>query len=138
VRIFSFRADMRVNEDDIYQDRILAHYEEPFHRGHCPQATHAYEDDNPLCGDVVRVELQVGEDGTIQDAYFAGDGCCISQAAASILMEQINGKSLDDVKHFSAQDMLALFGAKLTPNRQKCCLLCWRVLQTAVYAPVNS
>jgi nitrogen fixation NifU-like protein len=127
----------RVNDDDIYQDRILAHYEEPFHRGQCPQATHAHEDDNPLCGDMVRVELHVGDDGSIQDAYFNGDGCCISQAAASMLIEEINGKSLDEVKHFSAQDMLTLFGAKLTPNRQKCCLLCWRVLQSAIYAPLG-
>lgn len=124
-----------MNEDDIYQERILAHYEEPFHRGHCPRATHVHEDDNPLCGDVVRVELEI-EDGNVRDAYFGGDGCCISQAAASMLMENIHGKPLADVKHFSAQDMLTLFGVKLTPNRQKCCLLCWRVLQSAIYAPV--
>ncbi len=46
-------------EDELYQQRILDHYEEPFHRGRCPQATHAHEDENPLCGDVVRVELLV-------------------------------------------------------------------------------
>ena len=79
-------------EDELYQERILDHYEEPFHRGHCPAATHAHEDENPLCGDVVRVELAIDADGTIRDAYFDGDGCCISQASASMLVERIDGK----------------------------------------------
>ena len=122
-------------EDELYQERILEHYEEPYHRGHCRQPTHAHEDDNPLCGDVVRVELAVDAAGRIGEAYFNGDGCCISQAAASMLVEQIEGKSVEEVKKFQAQDMLDLFGAKLTPNRQKCCLLSWRVLQSAIYSP---
>jgi nitrogen fixation NifU-like protein len=123
-------------DDELYQERILDHYEEPFHHGLCPGATHAHEDENPLCGDVVRVELAIEPDGTIRDAYFAGEGCCISQASASLLMERMSGKRVEDVKRFSADDMLELFGARLTPNRQKCCLLSWRALQTAIYSPV--
>ncbi len=127
----------RMNDNDMYEGRIRDHYEQPFHRGPCPQVTHAHEDDNPMCGDMVRVELHVGDDGRIQDAYFTADCCKVSLAAASMLIEKINGKSLDEVKHFSAPDMLALYGARLTPNRQKCCLLCWRVLQSAIYAPLS-
>ena len=98
----------RLVDDELYQDRILDHYEEPFHRGHCPAATHAHEDENPLCGDVVRVELAIEPDGTIRDAYFDGDGCCISQASASMLIEQIDGKRVDDVKDFTAAGHAAL------------------------------
>jgi nitrogen fixation protein NifU and related proteins len=127
---------MQASEDELYQERILDHYEEPFHRGHLPVATHAHEDDNPLCGDVVRMELAI-DDGVIRDAYFSGDGCCISQASASMLVEKISGKTIDEVKSMTAGDMLELFGAKLTPNRQKCCLLAWRVLQQAMYSPVS-
>jgi nitrogen fixation NifU-like protein len=123
-------------EDDLYQERILDHFEEPFHRGRCLAATHAHEDDNPLCGDFVHVDLAIDE-GQVGEAWFDGDGCCISQAAASMLMERIQGRSTDEIKQFTAGDMLALFGAKLTPNRQKCCLLCWRVVQAALYAPVK-
>ena len=123
--------------DDIYQERILEHYEEPFHRGSCPHATHGHEDDNPLCGDVVRMELRLDPTGRVADAWFNGDGCCISQASASMLVERIEGSTVEDVKQFSATDMLDLFGAKLTPNRQKCCLLCWRVLQAALYSPLD-
>jgi nitrogen fixation protein NifU and related proteins len=67
-----------------------------------------------------------------------GDGCCISQAAASMLVENITGKLVGELKEFSTKDMLELFGARLTPNRQKCCLLSWRVLQQALYSPLES
>jgi nitrogen fixation NifU-like protein len=128
---------MSVDEEELYQEHILDHYEDPFHRGHLPAATHVHEENNPLCGDVVRIELQLGPDGKIVDAFFTGQGCVISQASASMLLEQMQGKSVDDVKRFSAQEMLKLYGARLTPNRQKCCLLSWKVLQSAVHSPVD-
>jgi nitrogen fixation protein NifU and related proteins len=124
------------NEQEVYQEHILDHYEDPYHRGHCQGATHAHEDDNPLCGDVIHVELQIDDQDRIRAAWFDGDGCCISQASASMLMEKIEGLAVEDLKKFTAQDMLALFGARLTPNRQKCCLLSWRVVQAAVHAPI--
>jgi nitrogen fixation NifU-like protein len=125
-------------DDELYQERILDHYEEPFHRGHCPNATHAHQGENRLCGDVVRLELAIDADGAIRDAWFDGDGCCISQAAASMLVERICGRKVEELKNFSAEDMLQLFGARLTPNRQKCCLLAWRTAQAALYAPLDS
>jgi nitrogen fixation NifU-like protein len=129
---------MPTDEEELYQEHILDHYEDPFHRGHLATATHVHEENNPLCGDVVRIELQLCPDGKIKDGYFTGQGCVISQASASMLLEEMQGKTVDDVKRFSAQDMLKLYGARLTPNRQKCCLLSWKVLQSAVHSPVNS
>lgn len=123
--------------DDIYQERILDHYEQPYHRGRLPRATHAHQDDNPLCGDFVHVDLTIGPEGKVQEAWFQGDGCCISQAAASMLMEAIEGRDVEELKRFTPEQMLELFGPKLTPNRQKCCLLAWRVVQAALYAPVG-
>jgi nitrogen fixation protein NifU and related proteins len=125
------------NEVELYQEHILDHYEDPFHRGTLPAATHSHEEKNPLCGDVVRIDLRLDENGKIADCYFSGDGCVISQASASMLLEEMLGKTVDEIKHFSAQDMLELYGARLTPNRQKCCLLSWKVLQSAVHSPVN-
>ena len=127
---------MPSSEDELYQEHILEHYEDPYHRGQCAHATHSHEDDNPLCGDVVRIDLAVDPQGKIQEVYFDGDGCCISQAAASMLVEHFDQKTIDEIKQFTAEDMLRLFGAKLTPNRQKCCLLSWRVLQAAIYSPL--
>lgn len=124
-------------EEEIYQDHVMDHYEDPYHSGHCIDATHMHEDDNPLCGDVIHVELKIDADGKVKEAWFSGDGCCISQASASMLMEKIEGRTVEEVKAFTAAEMLDLFGARLTPNRQKCCLLSWRVVQQAVHSPVK-
>ncbi|MBI1901544.1 MAG: iron-sulfur cluster assembly scaffold protein [Planctomycetia bacterium] len=121
-------------EDDVYQEHVLDHYESPYHRGRCGGATHAHEDDNPMCGDRVHVDLRI-ENGRVREAWFDGEGCCISQAAASMLMQKIEGQSVDDVRRFSAEEMLRLFGPRLTPNRQKCCLLGWCVVQAALFSP---
>ncbi len=99
-------------EDELYQERILDHYEEPYHRGHCA-SSHARARGRQSA---VRRRGPHGagdrrRDGTIREVYFDGDGCCISQAAASMLVEQFDGKPVDDVKQFTAQDMLDLFGA---------------------------
>lgn len=125
------------DEEELYQEHVLDHYESPYHRGHCDNPTHVHEDDNPLCGDVVHVELHVDGDGRIEQAWFDGEGCCISQASASMLMESIEGKTVEEIKRFTAEQMLDLFRARLTPNRQKCCLLSWQVLQAAVYSPMK-
>ncbi len=123
--------------DNLYQERILEHFEEPYHRGPCPCATHAHEGENTLCGDSIRIELQIDGANTVCNAYFDGDGCCISQAAASMLMEDVEGKPVDALQQFTAEEMLELFGPRLTPNRQKCALLPWRVLQQALAAPIS-
>jgi nitrogen fixation NifU-like protein len=125
------------NEKDIYEEHVLDHYEDPFHRGPLEEVTHAHEANNPLCGDVIHIDLQMTSDGKIEQAWFDGEGCVISQASASMLMEAIEGKTIEELREFSADDMLNLFGPKLTPNRQKCCLLSWRVLQGAVHSPVD-
>ncbi|TWT88939.1 NifU-like protein [Pseudobythopirellula maris] len=125
-------------EEEIYQEHILDHYEDPFHRGELAGATHAHEDKNPLCGDVVKIELVMDDDGRVKDCMFSGDGCVISQASASMLLEELHGKTIEEVQKFSAEDMLKLYGPRLTPNRQKCCLLSWRVIQLAIHSPVES
>jgi nitrogen fixation NifU-like protein len=128
---------MPADEEELYQDHVLAHYEDPYHRGPCPHCTHTHEDDNPLCGDTVRIELEIDPQGVLREIYFDGEGCCISQSSASMLVERFDGRSVEEVKRFTAKDMLDLFGVRLTPNRQKCCLLPWRVLQAAIYSPVG-
>ena len=126
-----------MSEEEIYQEHVLDHYEDPYHRGPCEAATHRHEDDNPLCGDVVVIELRVNADGIIEEAWFDGDGCCISQSAASMLVEKIEGMTVEEAQLFSADNMLDLFQAKLTATRQKCCLLSWKVLQESFYSPLD-
>lgn len=126
------------NEQDIYHEHVLDHYEDPYNRGELATATHAHDGKNPLCGDKIHVDLRLDENGRVAQAWFNGDGCVISQASASMLLEEIEGKSIEEVEAFSAQDMLALFGPQLTPNRQKCCLLSWKVLQGALKRPLGT
>ena len=118
-------------------DRILEYCEQPYHRGCAPRATHAHEASNSFCGDVVRIELAIDAEGRVGEAYFTGTGCRVSQAAASMLVEQIESRHIDHIKCFSAQDMLSLFGPPLTPLRQRCCLLAWQALQVALYSPLG-
>ena len=117
-------------------DRIMEYLESPYHHGHAPHVTHVHDVSNPLCGDTVRIELAIDDGRVVREAYFDGVGCRISQAAASMLVEHIEGGSVDEIKCFSAADMLALFGPRLTPLRQRCCLLAWQCLQVALYSPI--
>jgi len=125
------------NEEELYQEHILDHYEDPFHRGHLDHPSHTHQGKNPLCGDVIRIDLKLDDQGRIEDLWFSGDGCVISQASASMLLEAMQGKTAREAMQFSAEDMLKLYGPRLTPNRQKCCLLSWRVLQSAIHSPVD-
>lgn len=118
--------------DDLYDDHILDHYESPYHKGHLENPTIAHEDVNPLCGDKVHFELKVDENRVV-DARWDGHGCAISQAAASILAKEIEGKTLDELRTFQAQKMLDLINVRLTASRQKCGLLCFKVLKTMIY-----
>jgi nitrogen fixation protein NifU and related proteins len=125
------------SDEQLYQEHILDHYEDPFHRGQLEHPTHTHEDKNPLCGDVIRIELRLSAEGKIEDLTFSGDGCVISQASASMLLEELEGKTVQEAMKFSAEQMLDLYGPRLTPNRQKCCLLSWRVLQSAIHSPIE-
>jgi len=120
--------------DDLYDDYILDHYESPYHKGQLENPTCSHAGRNPLCGDVVQVQVQVDDEGRIVEAYFNGKGCAISQAAASILCEEIEGKSLEELERFQAQDMLDLIKVPLTATRQRCGLLGFKVLKTMVYS----
>jgi nitrogen fixation NifU-like protein len=125
--------DLPPMSDDLYDDYILDHYESPYHKGHLDHPTIAHEDENPLCGDQVRLELLVDENRRVKEARFDGHGCAISQAAASILTKEIEGKTVEELKTFQAPKMLDLLRVRLTASRQKCGLLPFKVLKTMIY-----
>lgn len=119
--------------DDLYRDLIIERYKNPQYRGHLDPHDIYFEDDNPLCGDHIEITIRVGEDGMVKEAAFEGKGCAISQASADLLMESIHGKSLEEVKQMSKQDVLDLLGIELGPVRLKCALLSLKVLKAGVY-----
>ena len=120
--------------EDLYRDNLLDHYENPRHHGTLEHADISHEESNPLCGDKIRVDVKLSADGTqIEEIAFSGDGCIISQASASMLMEDVAGKPIDAVQKMEREDMLAMVGAPLTAARVKCAMLGLKVLKTGLY-----
>lgn len=117
---------------NVYQEELLDHYENPSNYGTLPNPNISHEEDNPLCGDRIRIDLIV-EDDIITEVRFSGHGCTISLAAASMLTEEIEGKSLTEVKKLSRDDILDMIGIPLGPVRLKCALLALKVLKAGAY-----
>lgn len=119
--------------DDLYRELIIERYKNPRMQGSLDPHDFTYEDDNPLCGDRIRIDIRVDDKGIVTEAAFSGEGCAISLASADLLLESIIGKSLDDVKSLSKEDILELLGIQLGPVRLKCALLSLKVLKAGVY-----
>lgn len=115
--------------DDIW-DEIHDHCDSPYHCGLLQGATHRYSLKNESCGDSVLVQLKV-DHGYVMEAYFDGDGCCVSIASASMLMQAIEGKSLEEVKSITAQTWISKFQV-VTPKKRQCVLLAWEALNMAL------
>ena len=118
--------------EDLYREVILDHYQNPRNYGTLEPADVSYEEDNPVCGDHIRLDLRL-QDSRVTDVRFSGHGCAISQASASMLTEAIQGKTLDELKAFSKDDLLDLLGIPLGPVRIKCALLSLKVLKAGAY-----
>ncbi|MEA4908046.1 MAG: iron-sulfur cluster assembly scaffold protein [Chloroflexi bacterium] len=119
--------------DDLYREVIVERYKNPIYRGELDPNDITFEDDNPLCGDNIRIDLRVNEQGIVTEAAFSGHGCAISQASADLLMEAIVGKSLEYCKGLTKTDILDLLGIDLGPVRLKCALLPLKVLKAGAY-----
>jgi nitrogen fixation NifU-like protein len=118
--------------EDLYRDNIIDHYQNPRNYGKLEHPDISYEDSNPVCGDEIRMDLKI-QDGRVVDARFSGHGCSISQASASMLTEEIIGKTLEEVQHIDKQYLLDMLGIPLGPVRLKCALLSLKVLKAGAY-----
>lgn len=118
---------------DMYREQIIDLYEHPLNHGHLEDATFSYEEDNPLCGDVIQIDVRLDDNGRVADVAWSGDGCAISQASASLLTEEIKGMSIDEVRAFSKDTLLELLGVPLSMARVKCALLSLKVLKAGAY-----
>jgi nitrogen fixation NifU-like protein len=119
--------------NDLYRELIIDRYKNPHYRGELDPNDISYEDDNPLCGDRIRIDIRVDENDMITEASFSGQGCSISLASADLVIESIIGKLLEDIKQMSKEDVLELLGIELGPVRLKCALLSLKVLKAGVY-----
>lgn len=122
---------------DMYQEIILNHYRSPRNFGPLPEATQSGEESNPLCGDHITVRLQVDPTSKkIEKIRFEGDGCAISMASASMLMQKIEGQTVDGAGKLSQDDVLQGLGIPLSPVRTKCALTGYVALGRALHPEV--
>jgi len=133
----------------LYQEVILDHYRKPRNKGDVEDVTHTITMNNPLCGDVIDLLIQV-KGGRIANIGFKGKGCSISQASASMMTERLKGKTVDEALALSGTftsmlhgdedaagdaelgDLRALQGVAKFPVRVKCALLAWNCLEELV------
>jgi nitrogen fixation protein NifU and related proteins len=118
--------------DSLYREVILDHYKNPRGHGVIDDADAEAEGQNPLCGDEVSIAVSFDGD-TIADVKFQGRGCAISQAATSMLMDMVKGRSAEEVASMSRDELLDEVGIPLTPVRLKCALLGLGVLKLALH-----
>jgi len=155
-------VDIQANDElrDLYRELILDHSRSPRHFGKLADATHSAEGINPLCGDKLRLYLQLDGNERIVDAAFEGSGCAISVASASLLTDVIIGMQVSDSLHYfrvvtghltQTRDIdtetidlgkiRALDGVREFPSRVKCATLAWHALNSAIHnqaAPVST
>ncbi len=120
-------------DSSIYREQIIDLYENPLNFGTLDPNDFSYEEDNPLCGDVIRIDVLLNDENRIADVKWSGDGCAISLASASLLTDEIMGMTLDEVKAFPKEKLLELIGVPLSMARVKCALLSLKVLKAGAY-----
>ncbi|MFB6110474.1 MAG: iron-sulfur cluster assembly scaffold protein [Halodesulfurarchaeum sp.] len=118
---------------DMYRQRILDHYKNPRNYGELDAPTFSHRGHNPSCGDELVFDVKLAEDGeTIETVAFHGEGCAISQAAASMLGERLPGMTLGEVESMDREDMTEMLGGDISPMRIKCAVLAEKVLQDGI------
>jgi nitrogen fixation NifU-like protein len=115
-----------------YIDRLLDHYESPRHRGTIVGADIVVAGHNPGCGDVVTIYLNVGEGNIAREIRFEGEGCTISQGAASILLEMAQGKPLAEIEAVDYNDLIEKLGKEVVLTRVRCATLSLQTLKEAI------
>lgn len=114
---------------DMYRQQILDHYKSPRNYGELEDPTFTHVGENPMCGDEIRMDVKLDDEGTIERVAFSGDGCAISQASASMLSGKLKGKTVDELLEMNRDDVTDMLGVDISPMRVKCAVLAEKVAQ---------
>ncbi len=120
--------------DDVSMEILLDHYKDPRNFGELDAPDIEHEEGNPSCGDQIKIEIQLAaDDDTIDDIRFTGKGCAVSQAAASMLTEELKGESVERAREMGKREMIDLLGIEINPMRLKCALLALKITRTGAF-----
>ena len=118
---------------DMYRQQILDHYKNPRNYGELEDADIEHVGENPMCGDTIKMFVELADDDeTIEYVSFVGDGCAISQASASMLSNELQGRTLESVREMDRDDIIDMLGVELSPMRIKCAVLAEKVAQDGI------
>jgi nitrogen fixation NifU-like protein len=117
--------------DELYRDQILEHYKRPHHFGRLADYDLEFDDSNPFCGDEQHVFLKLDEDGKVTDVAFEGQGCAISTAATSLLTDELEGMTPEEILALPKDYVLDLLGIDISATRMKCAMLGLKVIKGA-------
>lgn len=116
----------------MYQENILDHYKSPRNLGRMDKASVHHHEKNPLCGDEIDMFLMIDKSRKITDVKIKPHGCAISVASASMLSEEVKGKSVEDIEKLKKENILEMLGIPISPVRLKCALLSLDTLKNSV------
>ena len=119
----SLRARLRPGMDDLYREQILEHYKRPHNFGRLEDADLDFEDTNPFCGDEQHLFIKLDDEGRVSEVSFEGKGCAISTAATSMLTDELEGMSREELIRLPKEFVLDLLGIDISATRMKCALL---------------
>jgi nitrogen fixation NifU-like protein len=125
---------MGIGGSDMYRQQILDHYKNPRNYGELEEPTYSHVGENPMCGDTIEMDVvlddpDAGDEAVVERVAFQGDGCAISQASASMLTEELRGKTVAELEAMDRDDVIDMLGVDISPMRVKCAVLAEKVAQ---------